>query len=345
MRICLIGEYAAIRDEGMRNMTVYLTQELSKWHQVLALDITKVLTPAFWKGVRHFNPDVIHYVHGATMKSFILMKVLSFYCRKARTVISVVRPFFSPLEARFIPLLRPDLVLTQSQETEDKLHSLGCQTEFLPSGVDTTKFAPVDSEVKGKLREKYGIDDNKFMLLHVGSIKPGRGVQLLAKLQKEDTQVIIVGSSSVGINEKVLKELKKASCLVWTEYFENIEEIYALADCYIFPTVPLRDVLGRPISDSIEMPLSVLEAMSCNLPVITNKFGALPRVFEEGDGFYFTRGEDDFTRRLQESKMVKAKTREKVLPYSWENITRKLEKIYEKVIAENNATCESPKVT
>ena len=84
----------------------------------------------------------------------------------------------------------------------------------------------------------------------------------------------------------------------------------------------------------IEMPLSVLEAMACNIPVITTKFGALPRMFGGGDGLFFVEKEEDFYKGLEEVKngAMEIKTREKILPYSWENIMERLERIYNELL-------------
>lgn len=333
MKICLLGEYSGNLDEGMRKVSSYFAKELTKRHEVLALDLylSEVLTKTFWKDIKNFNPQIIHYIHGPSIKSFIFLKVISLFCRDAKTVISAMHPGLSFLSERFIPLFEPELVLVQSRETEEIFKKRGCRTEFLPCGVDVKKFTPCTARIKENLREKYGIDKDKFVILHIGSIKEGRNVQLLEKLQKEDNQVIIVGSLSTGIDQRVCELLKKSGCLVWTSYFENIEEIYPLSDCYIFPVVPKRGIRGRA-PDSIEMPLSVLEAMSCNLPVIATKFGALPRVFKkEGEGLFFADKEDDFINILKsiKSSSIDVKTREKVLPYSWDNIGKKLDEIYE----------------
>ena len=333
MRICLIGEYEPVLDEGMRKVTFHLAQGLSQSNEVLPLNIKGVFTSSFWKKLKEFKPQIVHYVHGPTINSFILMKIVSLYCKQPKTVISAMRPCFSHISARFIPWLKPDLILTQSYETEAKLSSLGCRTAFLPCGVDTDRFVPVSPEAKAELRRKHGIDDNKFVLLHVGSIKPGRGVHWLTGLQEKDTQVVIVGPTSVGISGKTLQALSEPGCLVWTDYFEKVEEIYALADCYIYPTVPLKDALGRAVADSIEMPLSVLEAMSCNLPVISTRFGALPRAFDEGDGLTYVESKADFLTAIEQVRRgTEVKLREKVLSYSWENVVRKLEQIYASLI-------------
>lgn len=327
MRICLLGEYSSNLDEGMRKVSYHLADELRKLHQILTLDLRKVFTKNFWKDVKNFNPQIIHYIHGPSTKSFVLVKVISRYCRDAKTVMSAMHPGFYFLSKRFIPMLEPDRILIQSYETEEMFKKLGCETEFMPCGVDVDRFTPVTDKVKEDLKRKYGIEKESFVILHVGSIKESRNIQSLEKLQTGDNQVVIVGALSTGINQGIYEQLKKSGCMVWTRYFKNIEEVYALSDCYLFPT------LAENKLNAIELPLSVLEAMSCNLPVISTKFGALPRVFEEGDGLFFFEKERDFLITLEEAKnVVDVKTREKVLPYSWENVGKKLEEIYYELI-------------
>ena len=327
MKICLLGEYSGNLEEGMRKVSYHFAEELLKNHDVLTLDVRNAFTKSFWKSIRNFNPEIIHYIHGPSVKSFILLKLISFYCRDAKPVMSAMHPGFSFLSKRVISMFKPDVILVQSIETEEKFKKLRCKTEFLPCGVDVKKFVPFSNPIKEELREKYGIDKDKFVILHVGSIKEGRGIEVFKKIAKtKEDQVIIIGNRSMGIEQHLYQGIKESECKVWVQYFRNIEEIYALSDCYLFPTPPMNRI------NSIETPLSVLEAMSCNLPVITTKFGALPRVFAGEDGLFFVGNEDNFFTALDEIKKgVKVKTREMVLPYSWENIAKRLEEIYSKV--------------
>jgi glycosyltransferase involved in cell wall biosynthesis len=230
---------------------------------------------------------------------------------------------------RSIFMIKPDLILAQSGELEEMFTRFGYRTRFFPSGVDVRRFHPRSLQSKEQLREKYGIERDKFIILHVGHIKRDRNVQAFSQIQDKSRQVFIVASSYRGGGDKRLyHELSQIGCIIWRGYFPNIEEIYALADCYVFPAHGDGCLL---------LPLSVMEAMACNLPVVTTGFGALPTMFSEGDGLFFTKTEKDFLPLLDKIKSgdVEVNTRKKVLPYTWENVTEELERVYTQVMSED----------
>lgn len=329
MNICIISNYSGKLDEGIGNVAFHLANGLSHHHKVMHLCLKSppdIFSKAFWKKISDLKPRIIHYVRGPSIQSLILVKTLKYYCKGAKTVMSTTQPKFSSFSKILIPLLKPDLVLTQSYENERMFTNFGCQTKFLPNGVDTRKFIPVSPNIKHGLREKYQLPEEKFIILHVGPIKGGRNIQIFNELNRdEDNQVLIIGSTTTPMERDAFLSLKNGGCLVWRTYFENIEEIYALSDCYVFPTT---DKLN-----CIEMPLSVMEAMSCNLPVISTRYGALAGVFSEGEGLLYAKKDEDFTYLLKKIKNdnKEVKTRKKVLPYSWANIANNLEEIYKEI--------------
>jgi glycosyltransferase involved in cell wall biosynthesis len=322
MKICLIGHYDAYYDEGVRNVGEHIYEKLDDMGiKVRRMNVSSI---SEWKKIRDFRPDIIHFILTPTLSGLIAAKFISNICSEAKTVISALHPAvpnWKPLE-----LFKPDLILIQSVESERLFKSRGYRTKFLPNGVDIDKFKPIDLETKRNLKNKYRIPDDKFVVLHLASLNKRRNLGVFKKIQKQEgNYVLIIGRENEKIDKQVLKELKDAECSIWIKHFSNIEEIYNLADCYVFPTINKRAC--------IEIPLSVLEAMSCNLPIITTKFGALPRLFEDGDGFLFVEKEDDFHRYTEAIKNgIKVKTREKVLPYSWENIVKRLVGIYEELL-------------
>lgn len=225
--------------------------------------------------------------------------------------------------------LNPDLVLTQSRSTEDRFRKLGCRTSFMPSGVDMGTLMPLSPKAKRELRAKYSLGAEEFIFLHVGPLKRRRNISLMAELGRLlKVRPLIVGATSTPLERQALRDLEEQGCRVWTDYFEDMSTLYNIADCYVFPTT-------EP-GQSIELPLSVFEAMACNLPVIAFPFGGLSDLFSEGDGLHFARSRDDFVA-LAKAVMGDAKqvaTRQKVTPYSWERISDLLEEKYRELVAE-----------
>lgn len=332
MKVCLIGEYSGHLDEGMRILSSRLAEYLSKENDVKTLDVRDVYRRRFWRDIRSFAPQIIHYIHGPTLASLAMIKILGMYSRNAKTVVSATHPHLPPRTRGLVRMFKPNLVLAQSQETERMFIRHGCRTTFLPLGVDTDRFKPASPGVKLELRQKYGVEKDKFIVLHVGSVVRGRNISVLGEIQGNDTQVIIVGSTSTIVHQDVLQPLTERNCLLWRTYFEHIEELYWLSDCYVFPT-------RNPLS-AIELPLSVLEAMACNLPVISTPFGALPRLFQPGEGLFFAESDRDFAELVRSVKAgtTEVKTREKVLPYSWENMVTRLEELYRDVVCGSQAS-------
>ncbi|MDO8726850.1 MAG: glycosyltransferase family 4 protein [Candidatus Methanoperedens sp.] len=318
--------YDGIPDEGIKNVSYNLFREISKKHEVLHINSKSMGSVESWRKIKHFRPQIVHVFLRPTIQVLIISKLLKIYLNNPTIIISALQPPEHKFLNRVLtPLIKSNLFLTQSDKTEKMLHDLGANVQFFPNGIDIGKFDPVDDDnVKNDLRIKYGIDTKKFVLLHIGHINKGRNLSILNMIQKlENVQVIVVGSTnSFNFDSTVYNSLIENGCIVWRKYFDKLEEIYQLSDCYIFPTVNQNYC--------IEIPLSILEAMSCNLPVITTKFGALERIFTRGDGLFFVNSENEFQNVLYDitSNSVNIQTRNKVIKYGWSDISHFLEKIY-----------------
>lgn len=104
-------------------------------------------------------------------------------------------------------------------------------------------------------------------------------------------------------------------------YLQSIQEIYQLADVYLFPVMDIKNC--------IDVPLSVLEAASCNLPIVTTEYGELT-AFKEQKGFLFIDALDsESLNQALEKALLKTEVnnRQAVLEYDWKNSIDKLQRI------------------
>jgi glycosyltransferase involved in cell wall biosynthesis len=325
-------------DEGIKNFAYSLLQAWPPEIPVRGLSVlpgrrvsSSKITPlkanrlflshGLWEELSSYKPDLICYVPSAsaTLFSFIRSRLLKLYQPHARVVMVSLQPrHYGWLSRHLIRFLAPDVVFVQHKEAAKHLIALGCHVQLIPSGVDLDKFTPVSPERKADLRIEYGLELAKYTVLHVGHIKRERNVQTLVDIHRElSAQVILVGSSFPGQDENLLTELREQGIIVYDQYLPNIEQLYQLADCYVFPVVSEQACIGAP--------LSVLEAMACNLPVVTLRYGDLPAAFEDGDGLFYTEDPSELPEIVANTMRTNGcNTREMVAPYSWQNVARLL---------------------
>jgi glycosyltransferase involved in cell wall biosynthesis len=325
MRVCLVGDFDTSLDEGLRIVGRSLAGELR--NTGITSTQVNIRHPLFWSEIYRFRPDIVHYILSPSLAGLVTTRIASAINRKARTVVSAIHP--DPIDRRLIRLFGPDLVIVQSRESEKLFSSAHLPTSFLPNGVDLAKFHPIDARRTEELKKKYHIPLDKFVILHLASMKKERNPKAFQRLQEDgNNYVLIVGRENEKIDTSVLAQLRQSGCTVWIKHFPNIEEIYNLADCYVFP------VTHR--AACIETPLSVLEAMSCDIPTITTRFGALPRLFNGADDVFFVDNDDEIDRAIARVKngTVRMRPREAVLRYSWKLVSERLVHIYERLLRE-----------
>lgn len=176
-----------------------------------------------------------------------------------------------------------DNVIVVSNDLAEKVRNLGVDKKkiyILRNAVDTNRFKPIKSQM---IRKKYDIDENFIILLFVGYLDTFKGVfellEAFYEINKKCSDVILIivgeGPKSAEIKEKIQKlSLDKFVILTGKISPLSIHEYYQSTDIFVLP------------SYTEGIPLSVLEAMACGLPIISSCVGGIPEVVNDGkNGF------------------------------------------------------------
>ncbi|HEY65968.1 MAG TPA: glycosyltransferase family 4 protein [Caldilineae bacterium] len=334
-RVLVFGE--RIRppaDEGIKKLTVHLAQGLRHHADILFLtahgaDVPEwgctnvsanrlLFGPGVARAVARSGADAVIYVPTASLTAATLLRawLLRGYARGAPLIVVALQPRpETPLMrvmAR-LPGLQAIRVAVMSERTARQVQSLGLQAVWWTPGVDLDRFRPLDEAARAALRARYGFRDADFVVAHIGHIRAGRNLDVLTEFAQAGMRPLLVGSTSTPQEGALRESLEAAGVRVITEYLPRVEEIYQLCDAYLFPTPYAEGEVA-----SIDVPLSVLEAMACDRPVVTTPFGGLPRLFAEGDGLLYARTEPEMMRALERIRAgIPVRTRQRVLGHSW----------------------------
>lgn len=327
MKILLVGDTSGNPDEGMKRIAHELSDLFSSNPDMKVLFAS---VPDVLSNRRYFGKvDIIHYIPGPTWRSFILASFLKrvLGCNP-KTIISFIHPCWSIAATVFFRTFKPDGVIVQSPEWKN--YCLGSDvliSDELLVGVDVERFRPVSGEERARIRNKLGLPLEKKVLLHVGHLNRGRNLLKMTSFKgNRNILPVIVGSTTVQPDGKVVKALREAGVRVVHEYQKTIESFYQCADCYIFPTEDPRFC--------VQVPLSVLEAFACGIPVISTRFGGLPVFFPEGfPGLIYLDNVNCIPEAVENvlaSGIRPDVTRLK--KYSWDKVAARLSVFYKKLL-------------
>lgn len=147
-------------------------------------------------------------------------------------------------------------ILILNQDVKDYLLKLNVSNSkilLLSNGVDTNLFKPTTNENKIKLKKKYNIPLNKPIVLFVGRLVEKKGFDKLFEARNNNYLIVFVGGGNIPKNMKEEENV----LFLGEQTQENLSEIYQLSDIFVLP------------SHGEGFPLSIQEAMSSGLPVIT----------------------------------------------------------------------------
>ncbi|MCM8809959.1 MAG: glycosyltransferase family 4 protein [Candidatus Omnitrophica bacterium] len=198
-----------------------------------------------------------------------------------------------------------DGIIVLSKEMQKELEIIKFKREklfLIPNAVDINKFKPYKD--KEKLKNEFGYSEKKIIIF-VGRLTKQKGVEYLIKsfekLKIDEKYLIILGDGelreklekmvfSLGLKDKVLFAGRKKEVLPYLQ----------VADIFVLPSL------------SEGLPISVLEAMSCGLPVVVSKVGGNVDVVEDGTNGYLVEPQNicQIKKAIEELLANERKTKE-----------------------------------
>ena len=195
--------------------------------------------------------------------------------------------------AKFI---KPNIAFTPSPQLHEMWNKMNVKNKLLPLYTNLAAFQVIkNDQMKLSLREKYNIPIDKYVVSHMGHLNEGRNLETLIPLQEAGYQIVIVASSSTPSDSRGPEELKQklidSGIIIIDRYIDKIAEIYQLSDLYIFP------VMAK--CSSIGLPLSILEARACGIPVLTTDFGSTKKFLDDDFGNIYYAKPPEFLKMLE----------------------------------------------
>ncbi len=202
--------------------------------------------------------------------------------------------------------------MSQSSEDIDYMINKGYlpkqRATYVGNGINNIKFKPL--EYKLPIRKKLGMPQNCYIIAAVGRLVKGKGFQDLIKAfsmieEKEECYLLIVGgniSQDISKYEQYIIHLISKYNLehrvMLTGMVENVEEYLAASDLFVLSSY--REGVSR----------SMLEAMSCKIPVIsTNIRGSREIIQNKINGLLYTKSDTEELYKLimnvKNDKMLK----------------------------------------
>jgi glycosyltransferase involved in cell wall biosynthesis len=290
------------------------------------------------------NIDIVH-LHGllnfqGALAALFTKRLVVWHFHEAlypKFLLTLLRPF-----TRFVG----DSFVHISENTKNYYKTGSSVKETIiyePVDIETFKSALIEEAEKDALRKELNISNDDIILGSVGNITWVKGYEDLIvsmgtlKKKYKNLKLLIIGkilSTQAGYYRR-LKKLVYSLGLEKDVYFlgmrEDIPQLLSLMDVFVTPSV----TEGTPIS--------IMEAMSMELPVVASRVGGIPELVSEGEtGLLVNPGNpDEITDAVLnlledpgKRRKMGVRAREVVgKKFSSEDCVRGHEKLYKKLVA------------
>ena len=228
---------------------------------------------------------------------------------------------------------RTDLLITMNQEDYNRSMTFKAKKTALVNGVglNLNKFVEATPEEKQKVRCAFRLNEDDIFAISVAQLIKRKNhmvlIQAVKKLHNPHFHLFICGD---GVQEAELKakakELGIENQIHFLGFRKDVYKITSAADLFLFAS--LQEGL----------PVAIMEAMACGLPIVASKVRGNYDLIDQGKGGYLVEpiDVDGFVKaihKITENKERRAKMKQynlkKVQKYSIETVVDQMADLYQ----------------
>lgn len=168
------------------------------------------------------------------------------------------------------------------------------------NGIDIDYFSPVSAAKKVNLKERYGLDPSRPVVLFVGRLVPKKGYDIVFDARSREYQVLIVGTGDIPDR---MKNVPGVTFYGAADHAQ-LRDLYRLSDIFVFPAI------GEILT------LVMQEAMASGLPVVTTDDPAYKAYDIDADHMVFVARRAADVKKALQSLAANAKKQRAMGGYS-----------------------------
>lgn len=183
-------------------------------------------------------------------------------------------PLYEPVVSYSIKMSDAVTAVSESlrQDTYKHFHVACAPIDVIPNFIDFRKF----SKLKKEHFKKIIAPNREMLVVHTSNFRKVKRVDDVVKvfagiLKEKPAKLLLIGDGPerAGI-EQLCRELNVSHAVVFLGKQEAIDEILSVSDLFLLP------------SESESFGLAALEAMACEVPVISSNAGGIPEMNLDG---------------------------------------------------------------
>lgn len=345
-QIHFISYAMPIRLDGFMGNIVYHEVEISNYPLFDFPLYTPALASKIVEVARFENLDILHahYAIPHATSAYLAKQILGSHGLQIVTTLHGTDITLVGLEPSYLPVMKfsieqSDGVTAVSRFLKEKTltnYNIEKDIRVIPNFIDTKKYHRIDSS--GICKGLFSKDEK--VMIHVSNFRQLKRVPDVIRIfnlvrQKISAKLLLVGDGPDRSNcEQLVRELNISNDVKFLGKQAELVPLLSSSDLFLMP------------SQSESFGLSALEAMACELPVISTSVGGLPELVVHGETGYIAEIGDvermakyaiELLTNEARYKLLAAASRKRAIDvFSSDKVVDQYEQYYEDVLSEKS---------